>query len=279
LTYKDRYGDFSPTSNIGKPFFIVWSLFAVPIVTVLIQNMSSTVVSAINRGTFKVADWTVLPNGGAVRDFIDQHPRLKGYLERRQAHKRIEQGFQLQNPADAVVDVEHSRAKMVAGDRAIDDDDVGERVETNSHETSHDLARQLAKTIKTVAQDLRSEPPKKYNYDEWRHFQKLIRFSAPSSETELVDQEVATDLIEWDWIGEDSPMLADVAEAEWVLSRLCESLTRYSNRQALLARKLEKTPDVPDEIKKAADVGDEIEKANGVGDEIEEVDKEEGSVL
>jgi len=38
--------------------------------------------------------------------------------------------------------------------------------------------------------------------------------------------------VEWDWIGEDSPMLADVGESEWVLDRLCESLNRYTRKQA-----------------------------------------------
>ncbi|KAH8911384.1 voltage-gated potassium channel [Coniochaeta sp. PMI_546] len=249
------YGDFSPASNIGKPFFIVWSLFAVPIVTVLIQNMSSTVVSAINRGTFKLADWTVLPNRGAVRDFIDNHPRLKSYLERRQANRRVEQGFQLQNPDEACRDVEGSTGITQNQGGETSRGARGDHAETGALESPHDLARQLAKTIKTVAQDLRSSPPKRYKYDEWRHFKKLIRFSAPSAGSELVEEEEeeGADLIEWDWIGEDSPMLADVAEAEWVLNRLCESLTRYSRQQALLARRLEKAPDVGDRIEKVED--------------------------
>lgn len=240
----------------------MWSLFAIPIVTVLIQNMSHTVVSAINRGTFKLADWTVLPNAGAVRDFIDHHPTLKRYLERRQAKQRVEQGFQLQNPDD----LDRDRDLEGRPDTAQSQSQSGEtssrreggsssRTEEPAElETPHDLARQLAKTIKTVAQDLRSSPPKRYKYEEWRHFKKLIRFTAPSSEGELVGEEgEEAELIEWDWIGEDSPMLADVAEAEWVLSRLCESLARYSRRQALLARKLEKAPDNGNRIEEVED--------------------------
>ncbi len=37
-------------------------------------------------------------------------------------------------------------------------------------------------------------------------------------------------LVEWDWIGENSPMLADEGESEWLLDRLCESLDRYMTR-------------------------------------------------
>ena len=38
-------------------------------------------------------------------------------------------------------------------------------------------------------------------------------------------------LINWDWIGEDGPMFAP-EEAEFLLDRLCESLTRYMKSQA-----------------------------------------------
>lgn len=215
-----------------------------PIVTVLIQNMSSTVVSAINRGTFKLADWTVMPSAGAFRVFLDQNPRLKAYLERRQATKRVERGFQIQNPDDPearTLDITKGETGLTSVPDETGDVDIPER---DPKETDHDLARQLAKTIKSVAQDLRSSPPKKYTYKEWQHFTNLIRFSALTAEIEILQEEMEEEgLVEWDWIGEDSPMLADVAEAEWVLSRLCESLTRYSRRQASLARRLEKAPD------------------------------------
>jgi potassium channel subfamily K len=34
-------------------------------------------------------------------------------------------------------------------------------------------------------------------------------------------------VLSWDWIGEQSPLLAEKTEPEWVLDRLCESLVRY----------------------------------------------------
>ena len=33
------YGDFAPQSNSGKPFFVFWSLLAIPTLTILISNM------------------------------------------------------------------------------------------------------------------------------------------------------------------------------------------------------------------------------------------------
>jgi len=39
------YGDLSPKSNAGKPFFVVWSLIAVPTMTILISDVGDTVIS------------------------------------------------------------------------------------------------------------------------------------------------------------------------------------------------------------------------------------------
>ncbi|KAK3319253.1 hypothetical protein B0H66DRAFT_623855 [Apodospora peruviana] len=201
------YGDVVPKSNIGKPFFIVWSLIAVPIVTFLITELSKTVVAAVSRGTGKLADWTML---------LDQLPALRNSLTRlskkRQKHKRIAHGFQVQNPDEPVINT----------DIAIPDPNNTNTSQDEAEETHHDLARQLATAIKSVAHDLRSSTPKQYTYQEWHHFTKLIRFSHLTPEGNS-----SGGGIEWDWIGEDSPLLADITEAEWVLDRLCESLHRY----------------------------------------------------
>ncbi|KAK0714815.1 hypothetical protein B0H67DRAFT_488799 [Lasiosphaeris hirsuta] len=216
------YGDFAPKSNVGKPFFIVWSLVAVPIVTLLIQEMSRTIVSAVNRGTFKLADWTIMPRKGVLKHFLASHPGIRDLLTKK--HKPV---FEVQNPDQdlnsSTVDTETT--KPLGSEPQ--ENDPRPTATQDSEVTEHDLARQLAVTIKTVAHDLRSETPKRYSYDEWEHFTKLIQFSRQASQDEEEDG-----LIEWDWIGEDSPLLADITEAEWVLDRLCESLNRYTRWQA-----------------------------------------------
>src|SRR3569833_1177929 len=224
--FLNRYGDFSPKSNAGRPFFIVWSLIAVPTMTILIQERSSTVVSAVNRGTFTLADWTVLPKKGVMKKFLEDHPTLRQNLtrlsERRQERRRLKRGFQQQNP-----DEETPQGTSIDSDM-----EKERKLERLAQEDSeHELARQLASTIKTVVKDLRANPPRRYEYEQWVQFTKLIRFSKVSKEeVELLEEEEGQ--VEWDWIGENSPMLADITEAEWVLDRLCESLNRYTRRQA-----------------------------------------------
>lgn len=237
------YGDFSPRSNAGKPFFILWSLVAIPTMTILISDMGDTVVSAINRGTFTLADWTVMPKAGVWADFLNNHPKLKDWLERktkeREAKKRIEQGFPIQDPdEEALADTAEDKKQLGGKDNPMT---LEKLAEEPPEVTEHDLARKLALAIKRTANDLRAEQPVKYSYEEWVEFTRLIRFSSKNSE-EVEEEEEEDGLVEWDWIGEDSPMLSDVSEAEWVLDRLCESLNRYTRKQAKDVRLPEPAP-------------------------------------
>ncbi|TAQ91052.1 hypothetical protein B7494_g586 [Chlorociboria aeruginascens] len=232
------YGDLSPRSNAGKPFFVVWSLVAVPTMTILISDMGDTVISAINRGTFTLADWTVMPKEGVWHDFLQNHSRLRDWLERkaknreakteeREAQKRVEEGFALQDPDEGGETSEDPLSKSNIS--------LEKLAEEPAESIEHDLARKLALAIKKTANDLRADKPKKYSYEEWVEFTRLIRFSSHNA-VEEEEEEEEEGLVEWDWIGEDSPMLADVGESEWVLDRLCESLNRYTRRQSKLNR-------------------------------------------
>jgi hypothetical protein len=227
------YGDFSPQSNAGKPFFVVWSLLAVPTMTLLISDMGETVVMAINHGTFTLADWTVLPKKGVVHDFLENHHWLRDWLAQRsedfQAKTRIKRGFSIQDPDELTSPTEAFPSLPGLQESS----SPTERLEQMAEEplTEHDLARKLALAIKTVANDMRLPHSKKYSYEEWVEFTRLIRFSSESPR-QVKEEEEEEGLVQWDWIGENSPMLANVSESEWILDRLCESLNRYTRKQA-----------------------------------------------
>jgi potassium channel subfamily K len=213
------YGDLSPTSNAGKPFFIVWSLLAVPTMTILISDMGDTVIASFKRGTFTIADWTVLPKAGLRRAFLEKHPWFLEWLQNRAtkaaATRRVAEGFPTGPVDEGVANYTPPTLEDVAGLNKLDE---------------HAIARKLALAIREVANDLRASPPRKYTYEEWAEFTHLIRFSR-MQKSELEEEEEELGLIEWDWIGEDSPMLAHGSESEWVLDRLCESLDRYMKKQ------------------------------------------------
>ncbi|CAK7208518.1 Potassium channel [Sporothrix bragantina] len=246
------YGDVSPRSNAGKAFFIVWSLIAVPTMTILIQELGATVVGAVNRGTFTLADWTVMPKKGLakalvanvrawLRSLAEGHKRRLTQHGRRKLEKQQQQRV---TAADAEAAAEAAARKQ--------------RMNNLDEASVHQLARQLASAIRTVAHDLGAEPPKRYDFEEWTHFGELIRFTQNRRRKESqADEKHEEDegLTEWDWIGEDSPMLADTTEAQWVLDRLCESLNRYTRQQArqqASSKEAEKTPKESPELHSAS---------------------------
>ncbi len=224
------YGDLSPKSNAGKPLFIVWSLIAVPTMTILISDMGDTVIASFKRGTFKLADWTVLPKAGLWRELLEKYPWLLLWLQKK-SQKAAE------------------KRRLAAGmPLGLEEDEMDtaptlEQVSDLDNLDDQALAGKLAIAIRHTANHLKDDPPRRYRYEEWAEYTRLIRFSKLSKEEiELAEEEEG--IVEWDWIGEDSPMLADSTESQWVLDRLCESLNRYMRKQDLGVPAVDKSKDV-----------------------------------
>ncbi|KAI9663088.1 MAG: Potassium channel [Bathelium mastoideum] len=247
------YGDYAPKSNAGRPIFIVWSLIAVPTMTVLISHMGDTIIAGFKEGTFTVADWTLLPKKGIWRAFLNKNPRLLNRIQKREetreANKRVEEGFQTGLDGD---------------DQALPTPTIVELATEKLDE--HALAKKLASAIRKTAYDLKhdKDDQKRYTYEDWAEFTRLIRFTSKRGREEIDDEE-EDGLIDWDWIGEDSPMMAGQSEAEFVLDRLCESMTRFIRRQAPETKKKRKdskteSHDIEKNEMKAIDEGDEIRR-------------------
>jgi potassium channel subfamily K len=73
--------------------------------------------------------------------------------------------------------------------------------------------------------------PKRYTFEEWVEFVRLIRLTGSKSRYrgDLNDED-EEGLVEWDWIGPDSPLMSGLSESEWLLERLCESLVRLAKK-------------------------------------------------
>ena len=196
--------------------------------TILISDMGDTVIASFKRGTFKVADWTVLPKEGLWRNLLERYPWLLLWLEKKSREaaqkRRLSRGMPVGPDPDP----------GPGADASDEDNDPSpptiEEVANLNALTDAQLARKLAKAIRLTADDMRADPPKRYSYEEWAEYTHLIRFTRMSKE-ELEREEEEEGIVEWDWIGEDSPMLAEETESEWVLDRLCESLGRYMRKQ------------------------------------------------
>lgn len=61
------YGDLAPKSNAGRCFFVIWSLIAVPTMTILVSDLGDTVVVGFKKWSDQLADFTVLPKEGKTK--------------------------------------------------------------------------------------------------------------------------------------------------------------------------------------------------------------------
>lgn len=227
------YGDITPQSNGGRPFFIVWSLIAIPTMTILISKMSDTIIAAVDNATNYIADFTVLPKEGRYVEFISQFPKAREWLERRAEKIRIERGFTVGEQDPEIIDESSGKKKVTVDyERAQPPPRTIEELEKHRRSPTR-LARDLIFAIRRVTQDVVAGEIKRYTYEEWVEFTQLIRFTNPNTKqqgSEININENEWGLIEWDWMGENSPMMAEQTESEWVLNRLTESLLRYMAR-------------------------------------------------
>ncbi|KEF55298.1 uncharacterized protein A1O9_08952 [Exophiala aquamarina CBS 119918] len=208
------YGDLSPKSNPGKAFFVVWSLIAVPTMTILISDMGDTVISSFKRGTFKLGDVTVLPKAGLWNEILKRNQWLWNWMSRKAEKNRRKTGLPV-GPAQC-------------------DGLPNLTIEELANETPSEaeMTKRLVWAIRKTAEDLQHAPGTQYSYEQWCEFTRLIRFSKTGL-SRLDYDEDRDGVVEWDWLEESSPMLSGQTEPEWILDRLCESLLRLLKRNML----------------------------------------------
>jgi potassium channel subfamily K len=249
------YGDFYPESNSGKAFFVFWSLLAVPSLTILISNMGDTVIKEIRDLTIWIGNFTVLPGERGVRvllkeaahkvtggrifndSVIEIPPGILGENNKRVRDEGIGEG------GDESRNDRRSTSPRAAGLEAQQEanatEKYGKRYERlpQSRRHYHSL---LIKEIGLVIKHLKSSPPRKYTFEEWAWYLKLIGedesfadlHNRPSKKP--VSDGAATGIAKadkggqekWSWVGDRSPLIGQKDESEWVLERLTKMLDR-----------------------------------------------------
>lgn len=258
------YGDFYPQSNSGKAFFVIWSLLAVPSLTILISKMGDTVVKEVKNLTLWVANLTILPGEKSVRatlregagklsrgglfsgkDDLFAPPGILGETEARRSTESADEDEDRNDPESA--------AQRAAGDAANREKRAAEREGEKNDELPDNEAEYhllLVREIAKVMKHLRSSPPRKYTYDEWAWYLRLIGEDESAAEThrkphlhsprrhgeglgtgvgkkgdkEDNGSQKDTENEKWSWVGQRSPLMGGKEEAEWVLERLVKTL-------------------------------------------------------
>lgn len=234
------YGDLSPKSNAGKPFFVLWSLIAVPTMTILVSDLGDTAISGFKR---KVLEYGGLAFLGKGRGW-----GLDWLAERRASMRRCLLAVGLSHERASRLETGDGQATSSTVQRneewdADDDPELHRPPRTITELADEDLSRKellkrLAYALRSVADDLKNGPKKRYTYEEWVEFTRLIRFTKlDGADKELGDDgklleydEAIDGIVEWDWLDSNSPMISPQSEAEWVMDRLLESLLRTFKR-------------------------------------------------
>ncbi|ORY11072.1 hypothetical protein BCR34DRAFT_614864 [Clohesyomyces aquaticus] len=240
------YGDFSPKTGAGRCFFVIWSVIAVPSITMLASDLTATFVSAFNEWSSTLADFTILPKEGIWTALVEKHPWLSLGLasaKREWQAKHSELRTRVETLEKVLADKEKAEQSSngssskedayAAGSMSPDIEALAAQHDNDVHGKQPDaaaLARQLALAIRRAARDMTLEKPRTYKFEEWVEFTRLIRFSAATGKDEVMREEEEEGLVQWDWIGDTSPMMSDQTESEFVLDRLCESLVRYMKK-------------------------------------------------
>lgn len=217
--------------------------------TILVSDLGDTVVAKFKKWSNIVADFTVLPKHDIWQPFVNDHPWLQNRIQAYKIKRRVRRGFSTTNPDDGIEPTDNeTEIELVADTIQATHPNItslAEEAETDAFRapTRASLSRRLALSIKKVSLDLRLDTSKRYSYEEWVEFTRLIRFTTPRRLNRLMGTVPLTDeaeneeeegLVDWDWLGEHSPMVAGVGESEWLIERLCESLLRLERRREII---------------------------------------------
>lgn len=183
------YGDFSPQSNSGKPFFVFWSLLAVPSLTILISNMGDTVVKFIRDLTIYLGEITVLPSdqgglsdrlrfglhkvsGGRFGNKVNSKDGHDGKEKPSSMVEMGEQGQQLDRNQQDIEAVQHVADDLEQTEKKDEQvaRDQGDKIAEDEHHYRHVLISEIKKMYSYV----NSEPPKEFAYDEWAYYLRLL---------------------------------------------------------------------------------------------------------
>lgn len=236
------YGDFYPQNNSAKPAFVLWSLVALPTLTVLIGAIGDSISEGVSNLTLWIGEH--LPQRkGAIGDLKNdaakatggayQDAKPPGFMSDGKAEDRE---FDNEAEADAVrgIDQKMEERNTRGGTTQQDFGD------TEKH-YRHYL---LMKSMKNVVQHINASPPRKYTYAEWTWFLKLLGedeskpdhhrdIGAVQDGEERGDtngnaqagaQEADGEVQPWSWMGPKSPLMSSIDEPRWVLERLMSTL-------------------------------------------------------
>ncbi|EEH44845.2 uncharacterized protein PADG_01134 [Paracoccidioides brasiliensis Pb18] len=252
------YGDFTPGATWGKPFLVLWSLLAIPTMTILFSSMGNTIAKFVEDATNFAGELTVLPGDTSSKDLIVypirqfrdltyNTPRnffygrisLSRYNENKSTNKTCPPVFRALDENKKLSPENESRERDI------------EEAAKNPHRRQYILIREIRK----ISRDLNAVSPKRYTYDEWYYYLSLVGkmkscssyINIPDSQIEEIQQldrppvglrtsvsieKPKSEENKWSWIGMQSPLVGEKDEAQWIFEALSAALEHDLKRQS-----------------------------------------------
>ena len=236
------YGDFYPQDNAAKPVFVLWALIALPTLTVLIGSAGGIINEFVNSLTLWLGDH--LPErAGALGAVKNEAAKAKG-----DAFKQAKPpGFMEDGkPNDAdTEDPQHAEAVQGIVSGMCENQSGDPRQDAAGKHYRHYL---LMKEMRNVVEHIGATPPRKYSFEEWTWFLKLLdedesdprshrrpkdvhdveatAIKAQGGNEEGNEREAKGEEQKWSWLGRKSPLMVAQDEPKWVLERLMDALER-----------------------------------------------------
>lgn len=212
------YGDFAPGPiGIGRPFFVVWAIGAIPMMTILISNLGDTLFSKISEGGDLLTTWLLAAYSvrKTYMDFWKSRMEKKAQIKAKEEEVRRERSIFPSSEQDMV---------DMVGRRTRNEEDIsamgvaisgkqGEGEESADDATNQMLA--LIREIQKLARTSVTNPGKTYSYEEWKRIMALVNHGSFN-----VDNAPKASY----WLSDLSPLRFPIDETRFFLRKCLQSL-------------------------------------------------------
>ncbi|KAF9034328.1 hypothetical protein BJ165DRAFT_1513056 [Panaeolus papilionaceus] len=193
------YGDYYPTSPSGKPFFVAWSLIAVPTMTVFIGAIGDTVGNMIRDTSTWLGRWTILPERHSEPDSTGRNLFRSDHIITRRKYTFHHNPSKLEPPRYDVNSPTSNYAVSSASVHPCRDNVISPTSNSTprpsapaiaTHEqrqysdTRQNLATELSRAVGDLSDDLGMSPPRRYSWSEWVYFLELLHKWPSTARTE-----------------------------------------------------------------------------------------------
>lgn len=223
------YGDFAPGAQWSRPFFVLWSLLAIPTTTIVFSAFGDTLTKLFHDSVIYVGELTILPGEIGFKTHLRVLLERLGHCFRNPLHQA------LSPPSDRELKINEAVSARYSKELA--------ELKRHSSDTIQNRRRRrylMSREIRKLSSDLGEAPPKHYTYEEWCFYLYLVnRLDSCCSFTNMPSEEPTQNgtlgvglrafkpqfhVKHWSWIGRHTPLMGNKDEAEWLFDSLLSAL-------------------------------------------------------